>query len=254
MIFSALLFHIHLWFLLSLIKNRNDIADIGWGIGFVLLAVTQFILSYQQYLLFDLRSCLVLILVTAWGLRLSLYLSIRTGNKTEDERYVEMKNNWGANWRLQSYLKVYWLQGMLLLIICMPVLILLRAPLFTSLSMVDLISGSVALLGLTIETISDIQKYRFKAKPENNGKKMRTGLWSRSRHPNYLGEILFWVGITLFTIQGPWYFYWSWLSPVLLILLLYHVSGVPLLEKKYEGDIEFETYKSNTGAIFPKIF
>jgi steroid 5-alpha reductase family enzyme len=116
----------------------------------------------------------------------------------------------------------------------------------------------VWVIGFGIEVVADAQKSRFNANPENKGKFIQTGLWSRSRHPNYFGEILLWVGITIITLpvlQG-----WQWIaliSPVFVTLLLTRVSGVPLLEnksdKKWGGQEDYEAYKKRTHVLIPRL-
>ena len=116
----------------------------------------------------------------------------------------------------------------------------------------------VWIFGFAFEVIADTQKSRFNANLENKGKFIQTGLWSRSRHPNYFGEIVLWVGVAIIALpvlQG-----WQWvamISPVFVTLLLTRVSGVPQLEKKADkkwgGQEEYETYKKNTPVLIPKL-
>ena len=113
-------------------------------------------------------------------------------------------------------------------------------------------------IGFSIEVIADTQKSRFSANPDNRGKFIQTGLWSRSRHPNYFGEIVLWIGVAVIAIpvlQG-----WQWIaliSPVFVTLLLTRVSGVPLLEKKADkkwgGQEDYEAYKKNTSMLIPRL-
>ncbi|MCB0551477.1 MAG: DUF1295 domain-containing protein, partial [Phaeodactylibacter sp.] len=106
------------------------------------------------------------------------------------------------------------------------------------------------LVGFLWEAVSDWQLQRFKARPDNKGKIMTEGLWRLSRHPNYFGEIVLWWGIWLLLLPcGSWYL--SLASPVVLTWLLTRVSGVPMLEKKYEGRPDFEAYKKETPPLVP---
>jgi steroid 5-alpha reductase family enzyme len=116
----------------------------------------------------------------------------------------------------------------------------------------------VWVFGFAMEAIADYQKSRFNASPANQGKFINTGLWSRSRHPNYFGEIVLWVGVAIIALpvlQG-----WQWvalISPVFVTLLLTRISGVPLLEKKADemwgGQEDYEAYKKNTPVLIPRL-
>ncbi len=121
-----------------------------------------------------------------------------------------------------------------------------------------IVGALVWVIGFAIEVTADAQKSRFNADPSNKGKFIRTGLWSRSRHPNYFGEIVLWIGIAIIAIpvlQG-----WQWvamISPLFVTLLLTRVSGIPLLEKKADvkwgGQAEYEEYKKNTPVLIPRM-
>ena len=112
--------------------------------------------------------------------------------------------------------------------------------------------------GFVFEVVADSQKSRFNADPANKGKFIQTGLWARSRHPNYFGEIVLWLGIAVIALpvlQG-----WQWfalISPLFVTLLLTRVSGIPLLEKKADqkwgGQEDYETYKKKTPVLIPRL-
>ena len=112
--------------------------------------------------------------------------------------------------------------------------------------------------GFVIEVVADIQKSRFNANPENKGKFIQTGLWSRSRHPNYFGEIILWFGVTMIALpvlQG-----WQWvalISPVFVTILITRISGIPLLEKKADkkwgGHEDYQIYKQKTPVLIPRL-
>ena len=118
--------------------------------------------------------------------------------------------------------------------------------------------AAVWAFGFAIEVIADRQKRDFRADPANAGSFIVSGLWSRSRHPNYLGEIILWAGIAIISI--PNLAGWQWLtltSPVFVYLLLTRVSGIPLLERdadqRWAGDEDYERYKKNTPLLFPRL-
>jgi len=115
------------------------------------------------------------------------------------------------------------------------------------------------IFGFSMEALADMQKNRFNANPANKGKFIQTGLWSRSRHPNYFGEIVIWIGVAVIALpvlQG-----WQWvalISPLFVTLLLTRVSGVPLLEKKSDakwgGQPDYEAYKQCTPVLIPRLW
>ena len=127
----------------------------------------------------------------------------------------------------------------------------------TEVDIFALVGVLVWLLGFGIEWVADHQKSQFKAIPENEDRFISSGLWAWSRHPNYFGEIVLWIGVAIVTLpvlQG-----WQWLmliSPLFIILQLTRISGVPMLEdrsdKKWGGQIEYEDYKSRTSVLILK--
>ena len=118
---------------------------------------------------------------------------------------------------------------------------------------------TIALLGFIIEAIADNQKMKFKSVPGNSGKLFTSGLYKFVRYPNYLGEILFWIGVFIASIPTLWGIKWlAILGPIMIISLLLFLSGIPPIErsrkKKYGDDPDYQQYVSNTSKILPKIF
>ncbi len=243
----ALISYMHIWFFFAILKKRNDLADIAWGLGFLLLGIVEYFSLGAEL---NPRSLLVLFLVLIWSVRLSTYIAMRSSGKPEDPRYTDMRNGWGEKWISKTYVRVFWLQGILLFILAQPLLAALRLP-GDPLNLVDILAALYAMTGFIIEAVADDQKNRFKAKPQNRGKICDVGLWSKSRHPNYFGEITFWIGISIFSLQYAKALWWVWFSPALLILLLLKVSGVPLIEKRYAGRQDYEDYKKRTNLLMP---
>ena len=116
----------------------------------------------------------------------------------------------------------------------------------------NFIGLAVFIFGLLFESIGDYQLYKFKRLINNKGKIIKSGLWKFTRHPNYFGEAVLWWGIGIYTI-GMKLFLLAFVGPLVLNLLLIYVSGIPLLEKKYEGNPEWEKYKQQTPAFIPLI-
>ena len=110
----------------------------------------------------------------------------------------------------------------------------------------------VWVVGFFFEAVGDEQLRRFKARPENKGRLMTEGLWAWTRHPNYFGDAAIWWGIYLISLTGDLGRAWLVFSPLLMTFMLLYVSGVPLLEKKYEGRADWEAYTRRTSKFFPR--
>jgi steroid 5-alpha reductase family enzyme len=214
-------------------KKDNSIVDIFWGLGFSIVAVLGFLLAEER----DARKLLVLLMVLIWGVRLAVYIGRRNRGKGEDYRYVQWRKEWGRNAWWRSYLQVFILQGAFMFIIALPIIHVMS---FSEggLRWIDYLGATVWMTGFIIEAIADKQMMRFKARPGTSGQLIDEGLWSISRHPNYLGEMILWWGVFIVSFSAP-VAYLSFLSPVVVTWLLSSVSGVPMLERKYQGRPDF---------------
>ena len=233
-----------LWFLISILKKRNDVADVAWGLGFVLMAWVSFFLSDDP----GERGLLVATLVSIWGFRLAWHIHARNKGKEEDYRYLAWRNEWGKWFYPRSYIQVYLLQGMFLFLIVSPVLLINKST-GNDLGTLDMIGAAVWVLGFCFEAVGDAQLARFVKNPGNTGKLMRSGLWAYTRHPNYFGEVVQWWGVWLIALAVPG----GWVGvvgPVTITFLILKVSGIPMLEKKMEEHPEFREYKRRVSVFF----
>lgn len=233
------------WFIISLLKKRNDVADIAWGLGFTVIAWASFFICEN----FSIRGFCVNIMVSLWGLRLAWHIYTRNKGKTEDYRYQAWRKEWGNWFYLRSYLQIYFLQGALLYLIILPIL-LINKNIGPNLNYLDLLGGLVWAIGFFFEVVGDAQLKDFISNPFNQGKIMQGGLWKYSRHPNYFGEVTQWWGLWLIAINMTS----GWLSiigPLTITILILKVSGVPLLEKKMNDNPEFAEYKRKTSIFIP---
>lgn len=233
------------WYIFSLIKKRNDVADIAWGLGFVLMAWTSFFLSEDS----GSRGLLVGVLVSIWGLRLAWHIHTRNKGKTEDYRYLAWRKSWGKWFYIRSYFQVYVLQGALLFLIVMPVL-LINENGGASIGALDLAGVIVWLFGFYFETVGDAQLARFIKDPANKGKLMQSGLWAYTRHPNYFGEVTQWWGIWLIAYSVPNGLL-AVIGPLTITYLILKVSGIPMLEKKMAEHQDFAEYKRKVSVFIP---
>jgi steroid 5-alpha reductase family enzyme len=242
---ATVLIYMLFWFIVSLIVKRNDVADVAWGGGFIVAALAALV-SWGAAT--D-RAVLVVALVIIWGVRLALHIGLRNLGKGEDARYLKWREEWGRYATLRSFFQIYILQGVLLLVISLPVIRSITGP-DSPLGLMDLLGTIVWLTGFLFEAISDWQLLQYKKDPANKGKIITSGLWRYSRHPNYFGEVSLWWGIFLITLAVPG----GWMTiigPMTITALIIGVSGIPMLEKKYEGNAAFEEYKWRTSAFFP---
>lgn len=234
-----------LW-LVSLYLKNSSIVDIFWGTGFVIANWVYFALSPDG---FPLRKWLIGILVTIWGLRLSIYILWRNRGKPEDFRYRKWRQEAGNRWWWQSYFQVFLLQGLLLWIISAPLLVAQYCGLPDRLTVIDAVAVLFWAVGFFFELVGDWQLVRFKGDPANKGKVLDTGVWRYTRHPNYFGDAAQWWGYYLIgACAGGW---WAIFSPVLMTLLLLRVSGVALLEKTLETRPGYKEYVERTKAFIP---
>jgi steroid 5-alpha reductase family enzyme len=236
-----------LW-LLSLALRDASIADIFWGLGFVLIAWVGWWAGTGGD---PGRRLLSTTLVTLWGVRLAGYLLWRNWGKGEDPRYQAMRRHHGARFPLVSLVTVFALQGALMWIVSLPVQAVHMGsgpPLGAS----DLLGAALVALGLFFESVGDAQLARFRADPGNAGRVMDRGLWRYTRHPNYFGDFCVWWG--LFVVALPTSWGWpSAVGPLLMSFLLMRVSGVPLLERSIrKRRPEYAEYAARTSAFFPR--
>lgn len=232
---------------LSRIFRRNDIADPLWGLGFVVISLTLYLIEGQ----FNFRAYLMAGLVTLWGARLSIYLLRRwAGYKSEDQRYLNWRKQWGKSEPVKAFYKVFLLQGGFMMIIALPIVLVSIAP-SSEIGLWDFLGVVVFLLGLILEATADAQLAEFKSRAENKGALLSFGTWAICRHPNYSGEILIWWGLFFICCSVP-YGLVAIISPIVITFLLMRVSGVPMLEAnmKSKGDA-FAKYCSETPALFP---
>ena len=243
MIALALFLYMNIWFVIAVLMKRNDVADIAWGLGFVIMSWIAFSLSQYSE-----RSLLVNGLVTIWGVRLTWHIARRNLKKPEDHRYAAWRQEWNYFY-LRSYLQVFMLQGLFLYVILVPVL-LIHASVPRPLTPLDGAGVLIWFIGFFFESVADRQLRHFLKDPAHRGKIMDQGLWAYSRHPNYFGEVVQWWGIFLLALSLP-HGYVTIFGPLLITCLILFVSGIPMLEQKYAGRADFEAYKKHTSVFVP---
>jgi steroid 5-alpha reductase family enzyme len=199
----------------------------------------------------DARASLLGAMVAVWALRLGTFLFGRIRAAGEDRRFRDLKTSF------PQFLMTWTLQGLWVSLTLAVSLAAITTRVKVDLGVFGLVGFLVWLVGFGIEVIADRQKSQFRSDEANKGKFIHTGLWAWSRHPNYFGEIVLWIGVAIIALpvlQG-----WQWLtmiSPLFVFILLTRVSGVPMLEKraddKWGGQPEYEAYKARTPVLMMK--
>ena len=233
--------------LLSLARRDASVVDIFWGLGFVIVAWTAFLVGDG----YEGRKWLVTLMASAWGLRLTAYLFWRNWGKGEDFRYVRMRERYGARFPIISLFTVFGLQGVLMFVVSLPLQVAqVSGP--GTFTVADGLGLGVWAVGLCFETVGDLQLARFKSDPANAGKVMDQGLWRYTRHPNYFGDFLVWWGLFLVAASELGHS-WVVVSPLLMSWLLIRVSGVALLERSLKRRRSgYEEYIARTSSFFPR--
>lgn len=246
---SLLVFcYMTVWFFIALILKRNDVADIAWGIGFVLVAVSLFI-TYG--FAFD-RGLLATVLVLIWGTRLAYHIFKRNIKKPEDKRYAAWRIAWGNWFVIRSYVQIFMLQGVLLILVVSPVIII-NTYRGGAWNLLDLFGLAVWIFGFYFESVGDRQLRNFLSNPENKGKILNTGLWKYTRHPNYFGEVTQWWGLGIIALSVPFGLI-GLIGPLTITFLILKISGVPMLEKSMEENPLFDEYRKTTSKFLPNFF
>jgi steroid 5-alpha reductase family enzyme len=233
------------WFGIAIWTKRNDVADIVWGLGFIVAVVAALVFKNPEAS----RVFLVSTLVFVWGGRLAVRIFLRNVKKSEDSRYKAWRDEWGDNFLWRTFFQVFMLQGVLILIIATPVLFIVTSD-NPPLSSLDYLGLLLWLVGFFFESVGDFQLDQFKNNPANRGKVMQSGLWRYSRHPNYFGEVVMWWGIfcLALSIENGWM---TILGPATITFLILKVSGIPLAEKRSLKKPDFQAYMKRTSVFFP---
>jgi len=235
-------------FIPAYLRQTEKFFDLTGSLTYISVSTLALLLSTSV----DSRAILVWALVVIWAARLGTFLFGRIKKAGKDDRFDEIKPSF------IRFLNVWTIQGLWVTFTMVAALVTITTTTRKELDLFALIGLLVWVFGFTMEVMADYQKSRFNADKANQGKFIQSGLWSRSRHPNYFGEITLWIGVMIIAL--PVLHGWQWvalISPVFVTLLLTRVSGIPLLEKKADqkwgGQEAYETYKKQTPVLIPRI-
>lgn len=230
-------------FIPAFIFKTDIFTDLSYSLSFIILILSVFFRNNIR-----LYSSIISGMIIIWACRLGVFLFVRIRHMKKDSRFNDKR---GHFWKFLSF---WILQGFSVFIILLPACLYING----SSEKIFWPGPAVWVLGLIIESYADRQKYQFKNNPSNQNKFIQSGLWRFSRHPNYFGEILCWVGLYLSVFTGlpPITSIIGIISPLYITVLLYFISGAPLLEqsadKKWGTQEDYLAYKKNTGMIVPR--
>ncbi|MFX0021153.1 MAG: DUF1295 domain-containing protein [Candidatus Hermodarchaeota archaeon] len=251
-----LLFYLLVAFIVGTAKKNNGLIDIFYGPAYFIIALISLVLYIIINSSVNIRQVIITGLVFIWAMRLAIYVFIRNRGKPEDYRYKQMRERWKTNIILKSLIRVYLFQGFVIFIVAFPVWfvnISTNPPVisFIDFAGVTLWLGIIIwLIGFIFETFGDYQLYIFKRNPDNKAKVMDKGFWRYTQHPNYFGEVTQWWGLFIIALAVPYGFI-SFIGPLFITYLIIKVSGIRLLDKRYEGDDKYAEYKKRTSTFFP---
>lgn len=232
-----------LWAVSVPLRNAS-IIDLFWGPLFV--AVAWVLLPASGA--FHVKSYLVTLLVTLWGLRLASHLVTRNLGHGEDRRYRRWREAGGADWWLKSYYRVYLLQAGIAVLVAAPLVAAFVRP--DTFNALNLLGVGIWALGFLYELVADVQLVQFKAQPDNRGRILDTGLWGLSRHPNYFGDAVQWWGLGLVAVSAATW--WALLGPIVMTAFFLTLSNDVLERDMKQRHPKYADYITNTPAFFPR--
>ncbi len=217
------------------------------------LSVVWFVfLSTYQSISLNFGNLILVLLISIWTIRLGLFLFIRIHKAGEDKRFRTIKTS------ASQFFMTFTISGLWVTLCSMCALVAISSPEGLVMNALTYVGIILFIIGFGIEIVADNQKTAFRSIEANKDSFITSGLWSKSRHPNYFGEVLLWFAIAVISfssLEGLQLI--TLISPVFTYILLVYVSGVRMLEdmndKKWADDENYKSYKENTPMLFPKL-
>ena len=239
-------------FIPAYIFQTEKFYDLTGSLTYLLVIWYSLTLSSDQFTNLNGANIVIVLLISLWAIRLGSFLFMRIHHDGEDKRFRSIKPS------ASQFFMTWTLQGLWVSLCSMCALTAISSNTGIVTNAFFYIGLALFILGFAIEVMADMEKSAFKANQENKDKFINTGLWARSRHPNYFGEIVLWTGIAVMSfssLEGLQYL--TLISPIFTYLLLVYVSGVRMLEArgdlKWGNDPAYQEYKKKTPVLFIKI-
>lgn len=217
------------------------------------LSVVWFVfLSTYQSISLNFGNLILVLLISIWTIRLGLFLFMRIHKAGEDKRFRTIKTS------ASQFFMTFTISGLWVTLCSMCALVAISSPEGLVMNALTYVGIILFIIGFGIEIVADNQKTAFRSIEANKDSFITSGLWSKSRHPNYFGEVLLWFAIAVISfssLEGLQLI--TLISPIFTYILLVYVSGVRMLEdmndKKWADDENYKSYKENTPMLFPKL-
>ena len=225
--------------------------DLTGSVTYLSVVWFVFLFTYKSISL-NFGNLILVLLISIWTIRLGLFLFMRIHKAGEDKRFRSIKTS------ASQFFMTFTLSGLWVTLCSMCALVAISSPEGLVMNALTYIGIILFIIGFGIEIIADNQKTAFRSIEANKDSFITSGLWSKSRHPNYFGEVLLWFAIAVISfssLEGLQLI--TLISPVFTYILLVYVSGVRMLEdmndKKWADDEQYKSYKKNTPMLFPKL-
>ena len=218
------------------------------------LTVTWYTLymSSEKFTNLNGASIAIVLFISLWAIRLGSFLFSRIHKDGEDKRFRTIKPS------ATQFFMTWTLQGLWVSLCSMCALTAISSESGVVVNAFYYLGVGLFIYGFYTEVKADNEKSKFRSVPENRDKFITTGLWAKSRHPNYFGEIVLWTAIAVISLPSlSGLQYITLISPIFTYVLLVHVSGVRMLEargqKKWGHLEEYKAYQKSTPMLFPKL-
>ena len=240
-------------FIPAYVFQTEKFYDLTGSLTYLSVIWYSLVFSSNQFTNLNGANIAIVLLISLWAIRLGSFLFMRIHHDGEDKRFRSIKPS------ASQFFMTWTLQGLWVSLCSMCALTAISSTTGVVMNAFFYIGLALFILGFVIEVIADKQKSAFRANKENKDKFITSGLWAKSRHPNYFGEIVLWAGIAVMSfssLQGLQYL--TLISPIFTYFLLVYVSGVRMLEAR--GDIkwgdnpDYQDYKKKTPTLFFKLF